>query len=75
MMNWNGDAGGTWWAVMCVAMLALVGTAMCVAIAYAKRPPTSERSTGQQILDERLAKGEITPADHRELSDAIRPHR
>ena len=75
MMNWNGNwSGSGWWVLMCVMMIAFWATVIWAVVAYSRRASGSDHSPGQTILDERLARGEITPAEYEELHQALRQH-
>lgn len=73
MMDWN-DAGPTWvgWLVMSLMMAAFWGAIVVVAVSLwrasgrAERPAGAgnESSRARQMLDERLARGEIDADDY-----------
>ena len=77
MSNWNGTGTSSWWIVMCLVMMATFATVAVVAVlglrgrhgsAPAAGAPTAD---ARAILDERLARGDITAAEHHELADAL----
>ena len=73
--NWDMDGGGWWW--MTILMVIFWGGLILVAITLIRRPhmathasapgtvAQSARPTAQEILAERLARGEIEPEDYR----------
>lgn len=81
--NWNNmDGGGWWW--MTIMMVVFWGGLILVAITLIRRPrlashasapgivtPSTARPTAQEILAERLARGEIEPDDYRSRLDAL----
>lgn len=79
-MMGDGDLGGGWWLVMVFGMIlfwAMVIGGIVWTIALAARggsPPRSAPSAPEsprEILDRRLAHGEITPDDHARLRALI----
>ena len=74
----NGNGGG--WIVMLILMILLIALA-AVAVWYLvthSRPQTvgapsqSARPSAMDLLDERLARGEISPEEYRERKAALR---
>ncbi|MBI4932946.1 MAG: SHOCT domain-containing protein [Actinobacteria bacterium] len=74
--DWNG--GSWWWIPMMLMMVVFWGGLIWLGVALVRRsghapaapmtpssPSTSMRSTPQEILAERLARGEIEPDDYR----------
>lgn len=79
----NGMGGGNWWW-MAIIMIAVVGGLIWLAVtllrratptthlqtpAAAQTPPTIQ--TPQEVLAERLARGELEPDDYRQRLDAL----
>ena len=79
MMMWNGG-GWAWWQVLLmwigmIAFWALVIWAIWALVVAATRRPEDERRhhSALQILDERLARGEIDTEEYRRRREAIEP--
>ena len=75
--------GGWWWIPMMIMMIAFWGGLIWIGVTLLKRnhtapahtpnPPISAaRPTAEEILAERLARGEIEPDDYRQRLDALR---
>ncbi len=82
MNDWNdrmgGGAGGWWW--MALMMVIFWGGLIWLAVALIRRPyravqaagsAPSARPTAQEILAERLARGEIEADDYRSRLDVL----
>ena len=82
--DWNDGWGNTWWPVMAILMLAFWGGVIWVVVTLVRSlgqlthrptpvPPTAAaaRPTPKDILDERLARGELEPDDYRRRLDAL----
>jgi putative membrane protein len=84
--NWNNGMGdsGWWWLPMIIMMIAFWGGLIWIGVTLLKRnhtqqlgtptaPPTASNSkpTAQDILAERLARGEIEPDDYRQRLEAL----
>ena len=82
----NQGDGGWWWIVMLLMMVVVVAGALALAMSLARRdshggrapgaptpPPSAYRPTPQEILAERLARGEIEPDDYRRRLEALQP--
>ena len=82
--DWN-DAwgGGTWW-LMAIMMILFWGGLIWVAVTLIRHnshtsgvhtsgtaPITTPRQTPQEVLADRLARGEIEPDDYRQRLDAL----
>ena len=70
-MYWS---GAEWWAwiPMSVGMIVVWGLVIWAAVRLIQAPPRRERgSSALEILDERLARGEIGVEQHRELREAL----
>lgn len=75
-----GDGGGHWWwligIVVLVSLVGLMVFAIVRATAASQSPPTvtpaPPRAGAEQILAERLARGEIDPAEYRQRLEALR---
>lgn len=81
MMDWyDGDVGWTAWLTMTAMMLVFWGLVVVVVIVVARslgsdRGERSDPSAPRdplQILDERLARGEIDEAEYRERREVLR---
>lgn len=82
--NWNdGMGGGNWWW-MAFMMFVILGGLIWIGITLSRHgnhtphlqtpgaaPITTPRHTPQEILAERLARGEIDPDDYRQRLDAL----
>ena len=82
--DWDHGMGGGnfWW--MAIMMAAFLGALIWIAVALTQRsnhspnlqvpadaPPPTPKQTPQEILAERLARGEIDPDDYRTRLDAL----
>ena len=84
--NWNDTMGnGTWWWIpMTIMMIAFWGGLIWIGVTLLKRnhtphlhagstPPAAPgRPAAEDVLAERLARGEIEPDDYRARLDALR---
>ena len=77
MMNWSDGMGSGGWAVMAVFWVLLIAGMVWAAVVLLRR---SDHSTGpvavvgpSEILDRRLASGEIDSATYDELHSKLRP--
>lgn len=84
--HWNDGmgSGNWWWIPMMIMMIAFWGGLIWIGVALLKRnhtapqlhspgsAPAAARPTAQEILAERLARGEIEPEDYRNRLDALR---
>lgn len=85
--NWNDGMGnGSWWWIpMMIMMVAFWGGIIWIGVTLLKRNHSSQlhapgappvaiaaKSTAQEILAERLARGEIEPDDYRQRFEALR---
>lgn len=85
--NWHdgmGGGAGWWWFLMVIMMIAFWGGLIWIGIALLRRdrhplnvgpPPvsySSQRPSAQEILAERLARGEIDIDDYRQRVVALR---
>ena len=84
--NWNDGMGnGNWWWIpMIIMMIVFWGSLIWIGVTLLKRNHTPQLSTpaapqaaapakptAQEILAERLARGEIEPDDYRQRVDAL----
>jgi putative membrane protein len=76
---WDGDnhMGGGWWWVMGIGwllFLAFIGVLVYLLVRHHTEPTSAERrgSSAEQILAERLARGEIDEDEYRRRRDALR---
>lgn len=78
MMYWNGDSGWGWgwgwgaWLGMSLMMVLFWGLVAWAIVAIARSTRGTSSTTAQQILDERLAHGEISVAEFEESARALR---
>lgn len=84
--NWNDtmDNGTWWWIPMTIMMIAFWGGLIWIGVTLLKcnhtpqlhtcatPPETPTRPTAEDVLAERLARGEIEPDDYRTRLDALR---
>ena len=81
--DWDGMGYGNGWIPMVIMMVVFWGGLIWIGIALLKRnrgvpsiaagsAPASARPSAPEILAERLARGEIDPAEYRERLDALR---
>ena len=78
-MMWDGDGSVAWWGwlLMSVGMVAFWGLIIWAVWAlmtnFARRPGSETPSRGpKEILDDRLARGEIDPEEYQRMRDRIR---
>ena len=77
--GWHGGGWG-WGIVMVLMMIAFWGGLIWLVVALARhgvgdrRPEHGQRPTAEQILHERLARGEIDVDEYRQRLDALRSH-
>ncbi|HEY5984843.1 MAG TPA: hypothetical protein VIV12_00470, partial [Streptosporangiaceae bacterium] len=77
MMFWYGNGWSWWqaglmWAVMIAFWGALIWAAYAVITNLARKPDAKDSSGGaRHILDQRLARGEISPGEYQRLRDLI----
>ena len=84
--SWNNGMGdsGWWWLPMIIMMIAFWGGLVWIGVTLLKRnhtqqigaptaPPTGSgpKSSAQEILAERLARGEIEPDEYRQRLEAL----
>jgi putative membrane protein len=79
MMDYDGGMGGGDWVVMTVMMLALLAVLVFLGLAVLRAgrrddDPTRSASEAERLLDERLARGEISPEEYRTRRDLLRSH-
>lgn len=78
MMNWNSGWGSGGWLLMIPMMLVFWGLIAWVVVVLVRRPsaPAAVDAVGArsaaQILDERLARGEIDEAEYRARRAVLR---
>ncbi len=80
--HYDGMGGGNWWW-MSIMMFVVLGGLVWIGITLARHgshtpypqmpgaPTPPARATPQEILAERLARGEIEPNDYRQRLDAL----
>jgi len=77
--NWNDGMDGSsgWWILMAIMMIVFWGGIIWFAITLVQRPRHNSqievaRKTAHEILDKRLARGEIELDDYRQRLQALR---
>jgi uncharacterized membrane protein len=68
MMN----AMGLWGLLLLIVLLAGVSVAVFVGVKAARTPTVSEGEGARELLERRLASGEISPEEYYELDSALR---
>lgn len=85
--DWNNNWGGGswWWVPMALMMVAFWGGLIWIAVNLIRRSSDTRpsmidtaasaaaRPTAQEILAERLARGEIEPDEYRQRLEALQP--
>ncbi|MBS3782430.1 MAG: SHOCT domain-containing protein [Candidatus Thermoplasmatota archaeon] len=68
--------GGAWWIwlIMIIAVILIIGVLIVLLLGEARNGSTrfGTRKSGEQILDERYARGEITEEEYKEKKKEIR---
>jgi putative membrane protein len=68
--------GSGWWILMAITMVVFWGGIIWFAVTLIRRPNHTSnnvtRKTAQEILDKRLARGEIELDDYRQRLEALR---
>lgn len=76
--DWNDRMGGGpgWWILMTVMMVVFWGGIIWFAVTMIRRPNHTTKNvttkTAKEILDKRLARGEIELDDYRQRLEALR---
>ena len=76
--DWNNGMGGGsgWWILMAITMVVFWGGIIWFAVTLIRRPNDASNNvtskTAQEILDKRLARGEIELDDYRQRLEALR---
>ncbi len=76
--DWNDGMGGGsgWWILMAITMVVFWGGIIWFAVTLIRRPNQTSKNvtskTAQEILDKRLARGEIELDDYRQRLEALR---
>ena len=76
--DWNDGMGGGsgWWILMTILMVVFWGGLIWFAVTLVRRPNHTSKSvtrkTAHEILDKRLARGEIELDDYRQRLEALR---
>ena len=70
-MNWNGEWNWGAWVGMTVMMVVFLGAVAWAISAAVRSSGSSSPPSAQRIMDERLARGEITLDEHMALQHAI----
>jgi putative membrane protein len=71
MYGWDYGAGG-WWMVVAMAIVAIVIVASVWLVVYRQGPGRGARSSAEEILRERFARGEITREQFEDAKAALR---
>jgi len=75
----DGDGMSGWgWLGMAAMLIVTIALAAGIVWAIASRRPAAtspQQASVRELLDASLARGEITPGEHRERLDALRPER
>lgn len=69
MSGWGGGWMWLWGTLMMLSWAAIIAAAVWFVL---RADPDRSRSRAREILDERLASGELTPGEYRERRDALR---
>lgn len=72
MMNWNGNWGSGGWFVMGLMMLVLWGVVAWAIVAATRTRRSAVSPSPRELLDGRLAHGEISVAEYEALNRALR---
>ena len=73
MMNWYGGMGWGSWLIACLMMLAFVAlVVLVVVVASASRGGVRVGLTAEDVLDRRLAAGEIDVEEYTRTLDVLR---
>jgi putative membrane protein len=73
-MYWNGESSWWTWLSMTVSMVVFWGAVIWAVVAVTRsRQQPADRSP-QQLLDERLARGEISVDEYQSLSRVLQEH-
>jgi putative membrane protein len=75
MMDWYGGMGWGGWLVACLMMIAFLALIMVVAVALTSASRGGfrlGRPTAKDVLDERLARGEIDMEEYTRTLDVLR---
>ncbi len=79
-MGWNdhmgGDWGGGWWILMVVGMVVFWGLVVLGVVWMVRSRGQGEHGHGghgaHELLDQRFARGEISPEEYRERRELLR---
>ena len=71
-MYWNGDWSWAAWAGMVFIMVVFWGGLAVAAVFALRSRPGSPTASAESRLADRLASGEITPEEYRDLRETIR---
>lgn len=70
----NGEWGWLAWLSMTVTMVLFWGAVIWAVVAVARSPRRTVERPPQQLLDERLARGEISVDEYQSLSRVLQQH-
>lgn len=71
MMYWNADGSWGAWLVMTLMMVGLWVVVAWAIVAASRAPGSSGSAAARQLLDERLARGDITVEEYRSVRQAL----
>ena len=75
MMWWDGDWGWGAWLAMGLMMAAFWAVIIWAFVSFARSADTSRRESGEDILADRFARGEIDENEFRHRRELIRTRR
>lgn len=75
MMYWNGDWSWGAWVAMSLMMIVFWGLVVVAIVAVARTVTGRTGPTPEEILDERLARGELSVEEYEERRRAMRDQR
>jgi putative membrane protein len=71
MHGWDGGWMWLWGSLMMLTWVAVIGGAVWLIVRATRSGDRSRSSNARDILDERLARGEIGLEEHRQLRDQL----
>lgn len=71
MDGWDGGWMWLWGTLMMLTWVAVIAGAVWLAFRHGPRAAPTPSDRARQVLDERLASGEITPEEYRERRELI----
>lgn len=73
-MYWNGEWGWLAWLSMTVTMVLFWGAVVWAVFNVVRSPRRTAERSAQQLLDERLARGDISVEEYHTLTQALAQH-